>query len=197
MEEHVLAADAEHGVIEIEAVEEAVVEVLVEFGVAEEFGVVLPEIFADGDEEAASSGAVVADNVLGLRAHEFDHEADDVAIIGRRAPLPISYSDALRLNLELAEDAVAITLDLKPEVEAELKAQAEAAGLSLAQFLRRELEAITPAAPVELPATPPDKQINGRRNSTNGSIATAHGGNSSPRTKSTELRCTMHDLSQR
>jgi hypothetical protein len=47
---------------------------------------------------------------------------------------------------------VAITLDLKPEVEAGLMAQAQAAGLSLAQFLSRELEAIAPA-PARLPAT--------------------------------------------
>jgi hypothetical protein len=58
--------------------------------------------------------------------------------------------------LRAAEDAVAITLDLKPEVEAELMAQAQAAGLSLAQFLSRELEAIVPAAPAQLPATFPD-----------------------------------------
>jgi len=51
---------------------------------------------------------------------------------------------------------VAITLDLKPEVEAELTAQAQAAGLSLAQFLRRELEAIAPGAPARLPGTPPE-----------------------------------------
>ena len=42
-----------------------------------------------------------------------------------------------------------ITLDLKPEVEAGLNAQAEAAGLSLAQFLSRELEAIAPVAPAQ------------------------------------------------
>ncbi len=42
-----------------------------------------------------------------------------------------------------------ITLNLKPEVEAGLKAQAQAAGLSLEQFLSRELEAIAPAAPAE------------------------------------------------
>jgi hypothetical protein len=48
---------------------------------------------------------------------------------------------------------MAITLDLKPEVEAELMAQAQAAGLSLAQFLTRALEAITPAAPAQVPAT--------------------------------------------
>ena len=47
-----------------------------------------------------------------------------------------------------------ITLDLKPEVEAELKAQAQAAGLSLAQFLSRELEAIAPAVPAQSPETP-------------------------------------------
>ncbi len=47
-----------------------------------------------------------------------------------------------------------ITLDLKPEVEAGLKAQAQAAGLSLAQFLSRELEAIAPAAPAQSPETP-------------------------------------------
>jgi len=54
--------------------------------------------------------------------------------------------------LRAAEDAVAITLDLKPEVEAELMVQAQAAVLSLAQFLSRELEA---AAPAQVPATLP------------------------------------------
>jgi len=53
---------------------------------------------------------------------------------------------------EIAADVVTITLDLKPEVEAGLMAQARAAGLSLAQFLSRELEAIAPPAPaVTLP----------------------------------------------
>ena len=47
-----------------------------------------------------------------------------------------------------------ITLDLKPEVEAGLNAQAQAAGLSLAQFLSRELEAIAPGAPAQSPETP-------------------------------------------
>ena len=51
---------------------------------------------------------------------------------------------------------MAITLNLKPEVEAELTAQAQTADLSLAQFLSRELEAIAPAAPAPLPAAVPD-----------------------------------------
>ena len=41
-----------------------------------------------------------------------------------------------------------VTLDLKPEVEAELMAQAEAAGLSLAQFPSRELEAMLRSRPL-------------------------------------------------
>jgi len=50
---------------------------------------------------------------------------------------------------------VTITLELKPEVEARLQAQAEAAGLSLAQFLSRELEAIPAAIPAHPIETPP------------------------------------------
>jgi hypothetical protein len=38
---------------------------------------------------------------------------------------------------------VTITLNLKPEVEADLQAQAQAAGLPLDQFLTRQLEALT------------------------------------------------------
>ena len=44
-----------------------------------------------------------------------------------------------------------VTLNLKPEVEAGLLAQAQAAGLSLDEFLSRELEILTQANPV-LPA---------------------------------------------
>jgi len=64
---------------------------------------------------------------------------------------------------------VATNLDLKPK--AELMAQAQAAGLSLAQFLSRELEAIVRPRP--LGCLPPSltSRINGRRNSTNGSTA--------------------------
>jgi len=51
---------------------------------------------------------------------------------------------------------VTITLDLKPEIEARLKARAEAAGLSRAQFVTRELEAIASTAPAQLPEAPAD-----------------------------------------
>jgi len=52
---------------------------------------------------------------------------------------------------------MAIILELKPEVEAELTAQAQAAGLSLVQFLSRELEAIAPGAHAHVPAMHPDE----------------------------------------
>jgi len=44
---------------------------------------------------------------------------------------------------------VTVTLELKPEVEAELLARAQAAGLSLAEFLTRQLEAIAPGSPAQ------------------------------------------------
>jgi hypothetical protein len=53
----------------------------------------------------------------------------------------------IAFKFKAGEDAVATTLDLKPEVETELIVQAQAAGLSLAQLLRRRPEAITLAAP--------------------------------------------------
>ncbi len=46
-----------------------------------------------------------------------------------------------------------VTLNLKPEVEAGLLAQAQAAGLPLDQFLSRQLEALTQAASAS-PAQP-------------------------------------------
>jgi hypothetical protein len=41
---------------------------------------VLTEIFA-GDEEAAGAASGVADNVLGLRAHQFDREAGGCMVV--------------------------------------------------------------------------------------------------------------------
>lgn len=64
------------------------------------------------------------------------------------------YRSSVRTNslkLKTAEGPVTITLELKPEVEAALKAQAESAGLSLAQVLTRELEAIAPIVPAQSP----------------------------------------------
>ena len=63
VQQHVHAADAQHGVVEVEAVEHAVVEVLAQPGIAEDFGVVLAQIFASRDEEAAGAAGRIADDV--------------------------------------------------------------------------------------------------------------------------------------
>ena len=63
VQEHVHAADAEHGVVEIEPVEEVVVEVFLELRVAEDFRVMLAEVFARRHEEARRAAGGIADDV--------------------------------------------------------------------------------------------------------------------------------------
>ena len=63
VQEHVHAADAEHGVVEVEAVEQVVVEVLAQLRVAEDLRVVLAQVFAGGDEEAGGAAGGIADDV--------------------------------------------------------------------------------------------------------------------------------------
>jgi hypothetical protein len=86
MQRHVHRADAQHGGIEIEAVEQALVEVLPQLVVLEQRGMMFAQIFAGGDQEAASADRRVADHVLGLGLHQLDHRRDDVA---RRAELAV------------------------------------------------------------------------------------------------------------
>jgi hypothetical protein len=88
VEEHVHAADAEHGVVEVEAVEGLLVEVLLQLGVAQDFRVVVAQVFARGDEEAAGAARGVADDVPGRGGGQFDHELDDVARGAELAVLP-------------------------------------------------------------------------------------------------------------
>ncbi len=49
---------------------------------------------------------------------------------------------------------MAIQIQLKPEVEAELKAQAQKNGLPLNQYVQRILEEHIPGQPMESPMTP-------------------------------------------
>jgi hypothetical protein len=62
---HVHAADAQHGVVEVVAVEHAVVEVLHGAGIAQHVGVVLAQVLARRHQEAAGAAGRVADDVLG------------------------------------------------------------------------------------------------------------------------------------
>jgi hypothetical protein len=64
VEEHVHAPDPEHRVVEVEAVEGGLVEVLLKLRVAEELGMPLAEVLARGDEEAGGAAGRVADDVL-------------------------------------------------------------------------------------------------------------------------------------
>ncbi len=80
------AADAEHGVVEIEAVEHAGVKVLLELRIAQHFRMPLAQILAGGDEVAGRSASGVADDVLRRRRRHLDHETDNVP---RRAELAV------------------------------------------------------------------------------------------------------------
>ena len=74
VQEHVHAADAEHGVVEIEPVEEVVVEMFLELCVAEDFRVVLAQIFAGRDQKAGGAAGWIAHDVRGRWPHHLDHE---------------------------------------------------------------------------------------------------------------------------
>ena len=87
VQQHVHAADAQHRVVEVVAVEHLVVEVLrLSFGSRSALGMVVAEVLAGGDEEAAGAARRVADHVGRRRRGHLDHQLDDVA---RRAELAV------------------------------------------------------------------------------------------------------------
>lgn len=98
MEEQVHAGDAQHGVVEVEAVEEGAVEVIAPLLVEEEIRMKFAEIFTGGDEEAGGADGRIADDVGGLGSGELDHEPDDMAgraeltVLAGAAILPSMYS---------------------------------------------------------------------------------------------------------
>ena len=69
VQQHVHAADAEHGVVEVEAVEQAVMEVLPQFGIVRRVPGGAGEVLANRHQETASAAGRVADHVgrRGLR----------------------------------------------------------------------------------------------------------------------------------
>ena len=76
---HVHGADAQHGRVEVEAVEQAFVEVPPQLVVAEQRGVMLSQILCGSDQEAACADRGVADHVLRLGLHQLHHRRDDVS----------------------------------------------------------------------------------------------------------------------
>ncbi len=88
VQQHVHAADAQHGVVEVEAVEHALVEVLAQLGVVQDARVVLAQVLAGRDQEARGAAGRVADDVGGLRRGELHHQPDDMARSAELAVLP-------------------------------------------------------------------------------------------------------------
>ncbi len=86
VQQHVHAADAQHGVVEVVAVEEGVVEVPQLLLAAEELRMPPAEVLANGHEEAGRTAGGIADDVVRPRRHQFDHQLDDVP---RSAELPV------------------------------------------------------------------------------------------------------------
>ena len=86
VQQHVHAADAQHGDVEVEAVEQAAVEVLAQLRVVQQVRVALAQVLARRDQEARRAAGRVADDVGGLGRSQLDHKPDDVA---RRAELPV------------------------------------------------------------------------------------------------------------
>ena len=78
VQQHVHAADAEHRVVEVEAVEHAVVEMLSAGGVPQNLRMPLSEMFTGCDEKSARAARRVANHVRRGRLHHLDHQADDV-----------------------------------------------------------------------------------------------------------------------
>jgi hypothetical protein len=89
VEEHVHAADAEHGGIEVVAVEGGFVEAAAGGGIlVDGVAVVGVEILGGGDEESGGATGGIADLVLGRGCGHVHHQADDVARAAELAVLP-------------------------------------------------------------------------------------------------------------
>ena len=75
-----------HGVVEVEAMEQAAVEVLAKLRVVQQLRVSLAQVLADRGQEARCTAGRVADDIGRPRCGEFHHQPDDVA---RCAELPV------------------------------------------------------------------------------------------------------------
>ena len=102
VQEHVHAADAQHGVVEVEPVEKAVVEVFARLRVAQDLRVAATEVFARGHEEAARAAGGIADDVARGGGGQLDDELDDVARGAELAVLPGAGDLAEHVLVEVA-----------------------------------------------------------------------------------------------
>ena len=87
VQQHVHTADAQHGAVEVVAVERALVKVAARRGVlVDGVAVVVHQVLRRGNEEARRTAGWVADHVLRSGGGHVHHQTDDVA---RRAELAV------------------------------------------------------------------------------------------------------------
>ena len=117
VQQQVHGSDADHGVIELYAVEHPLVEVLAEGRVVELGFVVLTQVLAGVDQEARRAEGGVADGVLRGRSAHPHHQLDDVA---GRAKLPVFARRghlAEQVLVEVALGVAPVHLDLRQQVD--------------------------------------------------------------------------------
>ena len=112
MEHHVHAADAEHGGVEVVAVEGSLAEAAAGGGVPEDsVAVVFFEVFRGSHEEARRAAGGVADHVLGDGSGHVRHEADDVPGGAELAVLPRRGNFAQHVLVEVALGVPVVHVD--------------------------------------------------------------------------------------
>ena len=103
VKEHVHAADAEHGVVEVIAEEGLLGEALTGGGILKDgAGVLSGHELGGGDEEATGAAGGIADGIAGLRGGHLDHELDDVARGAELSILPSGGDLAEHVFVEVA-----------------------------------------------------------------------------------------------
>jgi len=117
VEKHVHAPDAEHGVIEVEAVEHVVVEVGSRRFAVEDFGVVFAQVLGGGDQVTGGTAGGIADDVRRRRGNHLDHEPDVVARGAELAVLPGRRDLAEHVLVDVALGVAIVDLDLIDEVD--------------------------------------------------------------------------------
>jgi hypothetical protein len=103
VQQHVHAADAKHGAVEVEAVERAGVELAAAgLGLVDGVAVMPAEIFRGGDQEAGGAEGRVADHVFWHGGGHVHHQPDDVARGAELAVLPGGGDLAQHVFVEVA-----------------------------------------------------------------------------------------------
>ena len=102
VQRHVHAADAQHGVVKVIAVEHGVVKVLARHAVAQDLGVLVAQVFAGCHQKAAGATGGVTNGVFGGGGGQRHHELDQVARRAELAVLPGAGNFAQHVLVHIA-----------------------------------------------------------------------------------------------